>query len=153
MPLGRFRKTLWIYWEIPYLSIYLSLSLSLYIYIYIKWMCVCVCVCMFEHNPGTPGAISTKLGTHIAICMYKNLVYILCIYLSPKHQSPRGGWCGRPLWDSPPRVTNHCSGNVYASRYRSNSSIVCCARTYMQTCVHLYLGTWTAHFNCGVTWR
>jgi hypothetical protein len=48
--------------------------------------CVCVCVCVFEHNSGTPGAISTKLGTHIAICMCKNLMYILHIYLSPKHQ-------------------------------------------------------------------
>jgi hypothetical protein len=44
---------------------------------------VCVCVCMFRHNCGTPGAISTKLGTHIAICMCKNLIYVLyiCIYL------------------------------------------------------------------------
>jgi hypothetical protein len=38
-------------------------------------VCVCVCVCMFEHNSGTPGAISTKLGTHVAICMCKNLMY------------------------------------------------------------------------------
>jgi hypothetical protein len=44
---------------------------------------VCVCVCMFEHNSGTSGAISAKLGTHIAICVCKNLIYI---YLSPKHQ-------------------------------------------------------------------
>jgi hypothetical protein len=38
-------------------------------------------VCMFEHNSGTPGAISTKLGTHIAIYIYvcKNLI---SIYLS-----------------------------------------------------------------------
>jgi hypothetical protein len=28
-----------------------------------------VCVCVFGHNSGTAGAISTKLGTHIAICM------------------------------------------------------------------------------------
>jgi hypothetical protein len=40
---------------------------------------------MFEHNSGTPGAISTKLGTHMAVCMYKNLMYILYIDLSPKH--------------------------------------------------------------------
>jgi hypothetical protein len=47
-------------------------------------------VCMFENNSGTPGAISTKLGTHIAICMCKNLMYI-CI--------PQGGWCVRPgIW-------------------------------------------------------
>jgi hypothetical protein len=43
-----------------------------------------VCVCMSGHNSGTPGAISTKLGTHIAICMCKNLM---------------GGWCGRQgIW-------------------------------------------------------
>jgi hypothetical protein len=45
---------------------------------------VCVCVCMSGHNSGTPGAISTKLGTHIAIC----IIYI-----------PQGGWCGRQgIW-------------------------------------------------------
>jgi hypothetical protein len=53
---------------------------------------VCVFVCMFRHNSGTSGAISTKLGTHIAICMCKNLMYVLCIYLSPKHQFPKGIW-------------------------------------------------------------
>jgi hypothetical protein len=47
--------------------------------IYIK-MDVYVYVYMFEHNSGTPGAISTKLGTHIAICMCKNLMYILYIF-------------------------------------------------------------------------
>jgi hypothetical protein len=48
-------------------------------------------VCMSGHNSGTPGAISTKLGTHIAICMCKNLMYVLCI--------PQGGWCGRQgIW-------------------------------------------------------
>jgi hypothetical protein len=26
----------------------------------------CMSVCMFQHNSGTPGAISTKLGTHMA---------------------------------------------------------------------------------------
>jgi hypothetical protein len=41
---------------------------------------VCVCVCMSEHNSGTPGAISTKLVTHIAICMCKNLMYVLYIF-------------------------------------------------------------------------
>jgi hypothetical protein len=30
-------------------------------------VCVCVCVCMSQHNSGTPGAISTKLGTYIYI--------------------------------------------------------------------------------------
>jgi hypothetical protein len=34
-------------------------------------------VCMFRHNCGTPGAISTKLGTYMAVCMYINLMYIL----------------------------------------------------------------------------
>jgi hypothetical protein len=42
---------------------------------------------VFQHNSGTPGAISTKLGTHMAVCMYKNLMYIYIISL--KHQSPR----------------------------------------------------------------
>jgi hypothetical protein len=32
---------------------------------------------MLQHNSGTPGAISTKLGPHMAVCMYKNLLYIL----------------------------------------------------------------------------
>jgi hypothetical protein len=53
---------------------------------------MCVCVFMFEHNSGKPGAISTKLGTHIAICMCKNLMCVLYIYLSPKHQFPNGIW-------------------------------------------------------------
>jgi hypothetical protein len=35
---------------------------------------------MFEHNSGTPGAISTKLGTHMAVYMYKNIMYILYIF-------------------------------------------------------------------------
>jgi hypothetical protein len=43
-------------------------------------MYVCVCVCMFGHNSGTPGAIPTKLGTHTALCMRKNLMYILYIF-------------------------------------------------------------------------
>jgi hypothetical protein len=43
------------------------------------FVCVCVCLCVFGHNSGTPGAISTKLGTHIAICMCKNLMYVLYI--------------------------------------------------------------------------
>jgi hypothetical protein len=62
-------------------------------------MCVCVCVrvcvCMSSHNSGKPGATSTKLGTHIAICMYvcmyacmhairicKNLMYVIYIYIA-----------------------------------------------------------------------
>jgi hypothetical protein len=35
---------------------------------------------MSGHNSGTPGAISTKLATHIAVCMCKNLVYVLYIF-------------------------------------------------------------------------
>jgi hypothetical protein len=45
------------------------------------YVCVRVCVCMFGHNSGTPGAISTKLGTRMALCMCKNLMYILYIYI------------------------------------------------------------------------
>jgi hypothetical protein len=37
-------------------------------------------VCMSGHNSGTPGAISTKLSTHIAICMCKNFMYVLFIF-------------------------------------------------------------------------
>jgi hypothetical protein len=40
-------------------------------------VCVYIYVCMSRHNSGTPGAISTKLGTHMAICMCKNLMYVL----------------------------------------------------------------------------
>jgi hypothetical protein len=43
-------------------------------------VCVCVCVCVSGHKSATPGAISTKLGTHIAICMCKNLMYVLYIF-------------------------------------------------------------------------
>jgi hypothetical protein len=32
---------------------------------------------MFGHNSGMLGAISTKLGTHIAICMCNNFMYVL----------------------------------------------------------------------------
>jgi hypothetical protein len=44
-------------------------------------MCVCMYVCMSGPNSGTPEAISTKLGTHIAICMCKNLMYVIYIYI------------------------------------------------------------------------
>jgi hypothetical protein len=65
---------------------------------------VCVCVCVFGHNSGTPGAISTKLGTHMAVCMCKNLMYIFYIYiLSPEHHFQQGGWCGRPPRYPPPQ--------------------------------------------------
>jgi hypothetical protein len=37
-------------------------------------------VCVSGHNSGTPGGISTKLGTHIAIFMCKNLMYALYIF-------------------------------------------------------------------------
>jgi hypothetical protein len=51
---------------------------------------------MSEHNSGTPGAISTKLGTHIAIYMCKNRIYIyiyIYIYIAQE------GWCGNPgIW-------------------------------------------------------
>jgi hypothetical protein len=63
--------------EIIYIYIYISIYIHIYIY---KNGCVCVCVCMFEHNSGTPGAISTKLDTHMAVCMCKNLMYTLHIY-------------------------------------------------------------------------
>jgi hypothetical protein len=43
-------------------------------------MCVCVCVCVFKHNPRMTGAISTKLGTYIVICVFKNLMYVLYIF-------------------------------------------------------------------------
>jgi hypothetical protein len=36
---------------------------------------------MSGHNFGTPREISTKLGTHIAICMCKNLMYVIYIYI------------------------------------------------------------------------
>jgi hypothetical protein len=35
---------------------------------------------MSGHNSGMPAAISTKLGTHIAICMSKNPMYVLYIF-------------------------------------------------------------------------
>jgi hypothetical protein len=41
---------------------------------------VCVCVYVSGHSSGTPGAISIKLGTHIIICMCKNLMYVLYIF-------------------------------------------------------------------------
>jgi hypothetical protein len=58
----------------------LSISIKMDVCVY-TYVCVCVCVyvCMSGHNSGTPGANSTKLGTHIAICMCKNLVYVLYV--------------------------------------------------------------------------
>jgi hypothetical protein len=43
-------------------------------------ICLYVCVCMSGHNSGTPGAILTKRGTHIAMCMPKNLMYVLYVF-------------------------------------------------------------------------
>jgi hypothetical protein len=60
---------------------------------------------MFQHNSGMPGAISTKLGTHMALCMYKNRMYILYVDISPKHQSPQGDDVGG-LHGIPPQITN-----------------------------------------------
>jgi hypothetical protein len=37
-------------------------------------------LCMSGHNSGTPAAISTKLDTHIAICMCNNPTYVLYIF-------------------------------------------------------------------------
>jgi hypothetical protein len=48
--------------------------------------CERVSVCVSGHNSGTPGATSTKLGTHIAICMCKNLMYVLYIYIYIFHR-------------------------------------------------------------------
>jgi hypothetical protein len=42
-------------------------------------------VCMFQHNFGTPGSISTKLGTHMTICIYKNYIYIISMYIKNKN--------------------------------------------------------------------
>jgi hypothetical protein len=46
-------------------------------------MDLCGFVCMFQHNSGTPGAISNKLGIHMTICIYEYLkiLYILYIYI------------------------------------------------------------------------
>jgi hypothetical protein len=52
-------------------------------------------VCMFGHNSGTPGAISTKLGTHIATCMCKNLIY----YINS---------AGRMVWEAENLDDSHC---------------------------------------------
>jgi hypothetical protein len=51
-------------------------------------------MCMSGHNSGTPGAIKTKLGTHIAICMCKNLIYIyiyIYIYYTFRREDGVGG--------------------------------------------------------------
>jgi hypothetical protein len=54
---------------------------------------------MSGHNSGTPGAISTKLGTHIAICMCKNLIHVIYIYIYIYIYIPQGGCCRRQgIW-------------------------------------------------------
>jgi hypothetical protein len=81
-------------------------------------------MCMFEPNSGTPGAISAKLGTHMAVCMYKNpFLYIYRLYLL-SIIFRRGDDVGGLHGIHPPRVTNRCRGNVYANRY-PNSPTVC----------------------------
>jgi hypothetical protein len=68
------------------------------IYIYKNgYLCICVYVCISGHNSGRPGAISTKLGTHIAICMCKNLMYVLYIYSA-----------GRLVWEAGNLDGSHC---------------------------------------------
>jgi hypothetical protein len=54
---------------------------------------------MSRHNSGTPGAISTKLGTRIAICMCKNLMYVLYIYIYS---------AGRMVWEAKNLDDSHC---------------------------------------------
>jgi hypothetical protein len=56
-------------------------------------------VCMSGHNSGTPGAILTKLGTHIVICMCKNLI-MFYIYSA-----------GRMVWEAGNLDDSHCRGN------------------------------------------
>jgi hypothetical protein len=61
---------------------------------YIKMdVCVCMYVYMSGHNSGTPGAISTKLVTHIAICMFYTYS------------------AGRMVWEIGNLDDSHCSGN------------------------------------------
>jgi hypothetical protein len=61
--------------------IYIYYVLYIYIYLYIyKWTYMCVCVYMIEHNCGTSGAISTKLCTHIAICIYVKMDVCVCVF-------------------------------------------------------------------------
>jgi hypothetical protein len=58
------------------LNICIKMDVCMYVCLCVC-VCVCVCVCMFGHNSGTPGAISIKLGTHMAVCMCKNLMYFI----------------------------------------------------------------------------
>jgi hypothetical protein len=45
-------------------------------------MDVCVIVCMFQHNSGTPGAISTKLGTHMTLSLYICTYILYIVYIN-----------------------------------------------------------------------
>jgi hypothetical protein len=84
-----------------------------------------VCVCVSGHNSGTPGAISTKLGTHLTIsisikmdvCVYVCVCVCVCAFVCLGITLERlgrfqpnlvhillyvcvlyilqGGWCGR----------------------------------------------------------
>jgi hypothetical protein len=44
---------------------------------------MCLWACMFQHNSGTPGAISTNLGTHMTtyICKYYVIYYMYNLYI------------------------------------------------------------------------
>jgi hypothetical protein len=106
-------------------------------------VCMCMCVCMFGHNSGTPGAISTELGTHMVVCMCKNLMYILCIYIFYLLSIifSREDGVGDLHVIHPPGVISRCRCNVYANRYRSNSQIVCVVleHTYKRASICIYL--------------
>jgi hypothetical protein len=93
---------------------------------------------MFQHSSGTPGAISTKLGTHMVVCMCKNLMYVyIYIYIiSPKYHFPRGDDVGG-LHGIPPYVTNRYRGNTQIG-IQAKARYVCCAGTYIHTYIHLY---------------
>jgi hypothetical protein len=95
-------------------------------------------VCMFGHNSGTPGAISTKLGIHIAICMYKNLMYILYIYLLSINLRREDGVGG--LHGIHPQGLPIAAAVTFTQIGIEATARLCCART----CVHFYLGTSTA---------
>jgi hypothetical protein len=40
---------------------------------------VCLGVCMFQHNSGTPGAISTKLVTDVTLSIYIKMDVCVCV--------------------------------------------------------------------------
>jgi hypothetical protein len=52
-------------------SLYIKMDVCVCIYIYIYTHThPHIYIYMSQHNSGTPGAISTKLGTHMAVCIY-----------------------------------------------------------------------------------